>query len=30
LSACAQIELISATIYDPDGNAFAKLGSSGR
>jgi hypothetical protein len=30
LTACAQVEVISATIYDPDGNAFAKLGSSGR
>jgi hypothetical protein len=30
LTACTQIELLSATIYDADGNAFAKLGSSAR
>jgi hypothetical protein len=30
LPACASLEILSATLLDPDGNAFARLGSSGR
>jgi hypothetical protein len=30
LSPCTQLELLSVALHDPDGNAFAKLGSSGR
>lgn len=30
LPACTQIEILRLTIRDPDGNAFATLGSSGR
>jgi hypothetical protein len=30
LPPCTQLELLSVTLFDPDGSAFAKLGSSGR
>jgi hypothetical protein len=30
LPPCTQLELLGVTLFDPDGNAFARLGSSGR